>query len=64
MRHYALAAAAQASPASVSDVQVLNNKVTVAAIENNSPIAQVAIVIRYILFLQFDCIFVRRHSSI
>ncbi|XP_043281143.1 cytochrome b-c1 complex subunit 2, mitochondrial [Venturia canescens] len=46
VRHYALAAAAQHAPATLSDVQVLGNKVTVAAVENNSPIAQVSVVIR------------------
>lgn len=46
VRHYALAAAAQPLPATLSDVQILGNKVAVAAIENNSPISQVSVIIR------------------
>ncbi|XP_011268973.1 cytochrome b-c1 complex subunit 2, mitochondrial [Camponotus floridanus] len=48
VRHYAAAAAAQcSSSAAVPELQVLsNNKVTVAAIDNNSPIAQVSIIFR------------------
>lgn len=48
VRHYAVAAATQCSTAAVPELQVLSsNKVTVAAIDNNNPIAQVSIVFRY-----------------
>ncbi|XP_033214004.1 cytochrome b-c1 complex subunit 2, mitochondrial [Belonocnema kinseyi] len=45
VRHYALAACAQASlPA--ADVQVLGNKITVAALDTNSPVTQISIVFK------------------
>lgn len=48
VRHYAVAAAAQANVAhqTAPECQVLNNKVTVAAVDNNSPVTQVTIVFR------------------
>ncbi|KAL0118008.1 hypothetical protein PUN28_008998 [Cardiocondyla obscurior] len=47
VRHYAAAAAAQCSNVAAPEFQVLSsNKVTVAALDNNSPIAQVSIVFR------------------
>ncbi|THK33028.1 cytochrome b-c1 complex subunit 2, mitochondrial [Diachasma alloeum] len=47
VRSYAaLAKAAQSSPAATVDTQVLGNKVTVAALDNNSPIAQVSIIFK------------------
>ncbi|XP_051173688.1 cytochrome b-c1 complex subunit 2, mitochondrial [Leptopilina boulardi] len=45
VRHYALAATAQASLPS-PDVQVLGNKITVAAVDSNSPVTQVSIVFK------------------
>ncbi|XP_068983363.1 cytochrome b-c1 complex subunit 2, mitochondrial [Bombus flavifrons] len=46
VRHYAVAATAPSSSAATPEIKVLNNKVTVAAYDNNSPIAQVSIVFR------------------
>ncbi|XP_063995727.1 cytochrome b-c1 complex subunit 2, mitochondrial [Diachasmimorpha longicaudata] len=47
VRNYAaLAKAAQSSPAATVDTQVLSNKVTVAALDNNSPLAQVSIIFK------------------
>ncbi|XP_078033784.1 ubiquinol-cytochrome c reductase core protein 2 [Augochlora pura] len=46
IRHYAATAAAQPSVATTPECQVLGNKVTVAAYDNNSPVAQVSIVFR------------------
>ncbi|XP_029672165.1 cytochrome b-c1 complex subunit 2, mitochondrial [Formica exsecta] len=47
VRRYAAAAAAQCSSTTVPELQVLSsNKVTVAALDNNSPIAQVSIIFR------------------
>ncbi|XP_076643473.1 ubiquinol-cytochrome c reductase core protein 2 [Halictus rubicundus] len=46
VRHYVAAAAAQPSVATAAECQVLGNKVTVAAYDNNSPVAQVSIVFR------------------
>ncbi|XP_032685034.1 cytochrome b-c1 complex subunit 2, mitochondrial [Odontomachus brunneus] len=47
VRHYAVAAATQCSTAAVPELQVLSsNKVTIAAIDNNNPIAQVSIIFR------------------
>lgn len=48
VRHYAVAATAPSSSAATPEIKVLNNKVTVAAYDNNSPIAQVSIVFRYL----------------
>lgn len=45
VRHYALAAAAQATVPS-PDVQVLGNKITVAAVDTNSPVTQISIVFK------------------
>jgi len=48
MRHYAAAAAAQCSNVAIPELQVLSsNKVTVAALDNNNPVAQISIVFRY-----------------
>ncbi|CAL1683079.1 unnamed protein product [Lasius platythorax] len=47
VRHYAAAAATQCSSVAVPELQVLSsNKVTVAAVDNNSPIAQVSVIFR------------------
>ncbi|EFN83794.1 Cytochrome b-c1 complex subunit 2, mitochondrial [Harpegnathos saltator] len=47
VRHYAAAAATQCSSAAVPELQVLSsNKVTVATINNNNPIAQVSVIFR------------------
>lgn len=47
VRHYAAVAANQCSSAAAPELQVLsNNKVTVAAIDNNNPVAQVSVVFR------------------
>ncbi|XP_054009054.1 cytochrome b-c1 complex subunit 2, mitochondrial [Hylaeus anthracinus] len=46
IRHYAAAATAPSSASTAPESQVLGNKVTVAALDNNSPIAQVSIVFR------------------
>ncbi|XP_072760743.1 cytochrome b-c1 complex subunit 2, mitochondrial [Anoplolepis gracilipes] len=47
VRHYTVAAATQCSSTAVPELQVLsNNKVTVAAVDNTSPIAQVSVVFR------------------
>lgn len=46
IRHYVAAAAAQPSVATAAECQVLGNKVTIAACDNNSPITQVSIVFR------------------
>ncbi|KAG7209873.1 hypothetical protein KM043_011475 [Ampulex compressa] len=46
IRHYVAAAAAQPAAAASGQTQVLSNGVTIAAVENNSPVAQVSIVFR------------------
>lgn len=47
VRHYAVAAkACQSSPSVSLDTQVLSNKVTIAALDNNSPVSQVSIVFK------------------
>lgn len=46
VRHYAVAAAAQSSASSGLETKVLDNKVTIAACDSNSPLAQVSIVFR------------------
>jgi len=47
IRHYAAAAAAQCSNAAIPELQVLSsNKVTVAALNNNNPVAQVSVIFR------------------
>ncbi|OAD60744.1 Cytochrome b-c1 complex subunit 2, mitochondrial, partial [Eufriesea mexicana] len=46
VRHYAVAATAPVSGTVVPEIKVLNNKVTVAAYDSQSPIAQVSIVFR------------------
>ncbi|XP_077260014.1 ubiquinol-cytochrome c reductase core protein 2 isoform X2 [Temnothorax americanus] len=47
VRHYAAAAAARCTGAAVPELEVLSsNKVTVAALDNDSPVAQVSIVFR------------------
>lgn len=46
VRHYVAAAATQPSISAATECQVLGNKVTVAACDNNSPITQVSIVFR------------------
>ncbi|XP_076757847.1 ubiquinol-cytochrome c reductase core protein 2 [Xylocopa sonorina] len=46
VRHYAVAAAAQSSASSAPETKVLANKITIAAHDTNSPIAQVSIVFR------------------
>jgi ubiquinol-cytochrome c reductase core subunit 2 len=47
IRYYAAAAATQCSNIAIPELQVLSsNKVTVAALDNNSPVAQVSIIFR------------------
>ncbi|KYQ46670.1 Cytochrome b-c1 complex subunit 2, mitochondrial [Trachymyrmex zeteki] len=47
VRHYAAAAVAQCSNVATPELQLLpNNKVTVAALDNNNPVAQVSIIFR------------------
>ncbi|XP_015595314.1 cytochrome b-c1 complex subunit 2, mitochondrial [Cephus cinctus] len=46
VRHYAAAAAAQSAVNPTPDSQVLGNKITVAAIDSNSPVAQVSVIFR------------------
>ncbi|XP_071869859.1 ubiquinol-cytochrome c reductase core protein 2 [Bombus fervidus] len=46
VRHYAVAATSPSFSAATPEIKVLNNNVTVAAYDNNSPIAQVSIVFR------------------
>lgn len=46
VRHYVAAAATQCSSAAAPELQVLSNKVTVAALDNNNPVAQVSIIFR------------------
>ncbi|NP_001165809.1 cytochrome b-c1 complex subunit 2, mitochondrial [Nasonia vitripennis] len=46
VRHYAAAAAAQCSPMTNANIKVLGNKVTIAAIDNNSPVTQVSIIFK------------------
>lgn len=46
VKHYAVAAAAQACNSAVPECKVLNNKVTVAAYDNNFSVAQVSVVFR------------------
>lgn len=48
VRQYAVAATAQSFAAPVLESKVLSNKVTVAAYDNNSPVAHVSIVFRYL----------------
>lgn len=47
VRHYAAAAAVQCSNVAIPELQVLSsNKVTVAALDNNNPVAQLSIIFR------------------
>ncbi|XP_014477322.1 PREDICTED: cytochrome b-c1 complex subunit 2, mitochondrial isoform X2 [Dinoponera quadriceps] len=47
VRHYAAVAATQSSSAAVPELQVLpGNKITVAAVDNNNPIAKLSIIFR------------------
>ncbi|KAK2586792.1 hypothetical protein KPH14_011817 [Odynerus spinipes] len=46
VRHYATATATQACATAGLESQVLNNKIVVAALDNNSPVAQVSIIFR------------------
>ncbi|XP_011639291.1 cytochrome b-c1 complex subunit 2, mitochondrial isoform X1 [Pogonomyrmex barbatus] len=47
VRHYAAAAAAQCSSTTIPELQVLSsNKVTVTALDNNNPVAQISVIFR------------------
>ncbi|XP_046627813.1 cytochrome b-c1 complex subunit 2, mitochondrial [Neodiprion virginianus] len=47
VRHYAAAAAAtQSAPAQNLDIQVLSNKITVATLDNDSPVTQVSVIFK------------------
>ncbi|KAJ8682035.1 hypothetical protein QAD02_017827 [Eretmocerus hayati] len=46
VRNYAAAAAAQCAPITQADVKVLDNKVTIAAVDNSAPVTQVSILFK------------------